>query len=571
MKTGLTVLISWALAMLLAAEPIVHKAEGHGSAVATTHPLATEAALEILRGGGNAIDATVAAGLALGVVDGHNSGLGGGCFFLIRSADGKITALDGREMAPRAATRDMFVHDGVLDTQGSKVGPLASGVPGSLAVYDHALRVFGKRKLADCLAPAIRYAETGFAVDRVWASKAAAEVENLRKFPGSRAALLHPDGSPLKEGETLAQPDLAATLNGIAAGGIEYFYQGPFAEKVADWMAANGGLLTREDFAGYELREREPLRSAYRGYEVIGMPPPSSGGVHVAQILNILEHYDYAALSPADRAHLFLEAEKLAFADRAHWLGDADFVKVPQGLIDKAYAAELAGKIDLRRAATAAVHGTPPHAESEWFGKHTTHFTVVDAEGNWAACTATVNTPFGSKVIVPGTGVVLNNQMDDFSIQAGVPNAFGLVGSEANAIAPGKRPLSSMSPTILLKDGQPVMTVGAAGGPLIITQAALAVIRHVDLGFPLDACLGDSRLHHQWSPAEASVEKGFDPQVLAELRARGHEIKLRSSFGLAQAIARLPDGRSVAVSDPRGEGRAAIETNEKGASVTGRP
>lgn len=546
------------LVLPLWAEPIAHKAEGHGSAVATTHPLATETALEILRGGGNAIDATVAAGLALGVVDGHNSGLGGGCFFLIRSADGKITALDGREMAPRAAARDMFIHDGVLDAQGSKVGPLASGVPGSLAVYDHALRVFGKKKLAECLAPAIRYAEKGFAVDRVWASKANAEMKNLRQFPGSRAALLHPDGSALREGETLVQPDLAATLKGIAEGGIEYFYQGPFADKVADWMAANGGILTREDFAGYEIREREPLRSTYRGYEVIGMPPPSSGGIHVAQILNILENFDYRALSPSDRAHLFLEVEKLAFADRAHWLGDADFVKVPKGLIDRTYAAELAGKIDLRRAATNAVHGVPPNSESEWFGKHTTHFTVADAEGNWVASTATINTPWGSKVIVPGTGVVLNNQMDDFSIQAGVPNAFGLVGSEANAIAPGKRPLSSMSPTLLLKDGQPVMTVGAAGGPLIITQSALAVIRHVDLGFPLDACLGNPRLHHQWSPAEASVEKGFDAQILAELRSRGHEVKMRSSFGLSQAIAKLADGRYVAVSDPRGQGRAAV-------------
>lgn len=532
---------------------VSHHAEGSKATVATAHPLATHAAIAILSSGGNAVDAAVTAGLTLGVVDGHNSGIGGGCFMLVRNPAGEIFAFDGREMAPAAASRDMFVGaDGKADGAGSTVGPLASGIPGSLAVYEHVLGKFGTRKLADCLEPGIAIAAHGFPVDRAWAGKAKSNAKHFQHF-GYPAEVLMPFGVPLTAGETLRQPDLAATYRALAAHGIDWFYRGEFAEKTVAWMAGNGGIITKADFANYEIKIREPLRSTYRGYEIVGMPPPSSGGVHVAQILNILENFDVAKLNETDRAHVLIEAMKLAFADRAHWLGDADFAKVPTGLASSEYAAELANKIDLAKATVVEGHSTPPNAE-DVFEKHTTHFTVADAEGWWVACTATVNTSFGSKVMIPGTGVLLNNQMDDFSIQPGVPNAFGLIGAEANAIEPGKRPLSSMSPTIVLKDGEPVLTLGASGGPTIITQVVQAIHRFVDLDLPLEDCLGLPRIHQQWAPSEVRMEPGFDEQLLGTLRARGHDVK-SSGTGTSQAIQRR-DGRFEAVADPRRDGRA---------------
>ncbi len=323
-------------------------------------------------------------------------------------------------------------------------------------------------------------------------------------------------------------------------------------------MRGHGGLLTAEDFRQYQVKLRTPLRSSYRGYEIVGFPPPSSGGVHVAQILNILENFPLADASPPDRVHLVAEAMKRAFADRAYWLGDPDFAQVPRGLIDQSYAARLAKQIDTARAVRVSGHGQPPAWQTDVFGKHTTHIAAADAAGNWVAITTTVNTPFGSKVIVPDTGVMMNNQMDDFSIQPGVPNAFGLVGAEANAVAAGKRPLSSMSPTIVLKDNRPVMTLGAAGGPRIISQVVLTIIRCVDCGMSLPEAVAAPRVHHQWSPDRLYVEATLDAAVVKALKARGHQVSLMPYAGVTQAIGISADGQNlIGVHDPRVPGRAA--------------
>ncbi|NDD39189.1 MAG: gamma-glutamyltransferase, partial [Verrucomicrobia bacterium] len=403
-------------------------------------------------------------------------------------------------------------------------------------------------------------AENGFPVTRNYASRLAGVAKDLDKFPASRAVFLKPDGSPWNAGDTLRQPDLTTTFRSLAEQGSDWFYRGPFAQRTAAWMRANGGLLTEADFANYVAKSREPLRTTYRGHEIIGFPPPSSGGVHVAQILNILEHFDLKALgaNSPDFVHVVAEAMKLAFADRVHWLGDPDFAPVPRGLVDKGYAAQLARQIDLKRA-TSVQHGTPPNATSDVFGKHTTHFSAADTVGNWVACTATINTSYGSKVVVPGTGVVLNNEMDDFSAQPGVANFFGLVGAEANAVAPGKRPLSSMSPTIVLKNGKPILSVGAAGGPTIITQTLLAIIHTVDFGRdPADA-LAQPRFHQQWSPDELRIEKKFSTEVRRELERRGHKLNELNSMGACQAVGLARDGKTfLGAHDPRvSDGKAA--------------
>lgn len=528
--------------------------------VATVQPVATDAGIDAFKAGGNAIDAAVAAAVTLGVVDGHNSGLGGGCFVLIRSADGELTAIDGREMAPAGATRDMFVKDGEVVPGLSTTGPLAVGVPGALAAYSKAMSRFGKLKLRQLLRRAADVADEGFAVDRVYARNLKQSLPAIWNFPGSRKMLLKADGAAYLEGEVLKLPDLAESYRAMAANGTNWFYHGSFAEQVGDWMKVNGGLITKEDFGRYDAKDREPVITTYRDYKIVGFPPPSSGGIHVGQILNILEHFEMKDLlrnQPAVANHVIAEAMKLAFADRAHWLGDADFSKVPRGLVNPQYAKKLAQQITTTKVANVESHGLPDDWQSDVYGKHTTHVAAADAEGNWVAITATVNTSFGSKVVVPGTGVVLNNEMDDFSARPGVPNVFGLVGAEANAVAPGKRPLSSMSPTIVMKDGEPVLTVGGAGGPKIITQVLLAIVRFVDGQRSLDQCVSEPRLHHQWRPDRLFLEQSFDPQIVKKLEALGHEIEFLESAGISQAITRLPNGDFLGIADPRVPGKAA--------------
>ena len=529
--------------------------------VASVHPLATDAGIAALQRGGNAVDAAIAVGLTLGVVDARNSGLGGGCFILIRRADGKLVAIDGREKAPAKATRDMYLRNGQPQGNLSTTGPLAAATPGALAAYVLAVKQHGKLKLADLVLPAAKLAADGFPLDKPNASALASAAKTLQRVSGPQVSLLMADGSAYAAGEVLKQPDLARTYQGIAEQGPDYFYRGPFAEAVGQWMASHGGILTAGDFGSYEPVIREPLVTTYRGRTIVGFPPPSSGGVHVAQILNILENFDVKTIHAQDQGkytHLLAEAMKLAFADRAYWLGDPDFARVPRGLTDKEYAKSLAAKINLAKANAVLGHGTPPATDQNVFQKHTTHLTVADSAGNWVAMTQTVNTSYGSKVIVPGTGIVLNNEMDDFSIQPGTPNAFGLVGAEANAVEPGKRPLSSMSPTIVLKDGQPIMTVGAAGGPTIITQVVQALVRRLDLELPLHEAVGLPRVHHQWSPDAVRIESKLDGSLQSALTSRGHKLTPVGSMGVSQAIwYDKASGQFLGVHDPRVPGKAA--------------
>ncbi|MGI8980148.1 MAG: gamma-glutamyltransferase [Pirellulaceae bacterium] len=529
--------------------------------VASVHPLATDAGVAALRRGGNAVDAAIATALTLGVVDGHNSGVGGGCFILIRRADGQFAAIDGRETAPAAATRDMYLKNGQPQGEWSVTGPLAVGTPGALAAYELALKNHGALKLPDLLLPAAEIAEHGFALDRIYARNIKSSQKALTKYPASASLLLKDDGSPKLEGDIVKQPDLARTYLQIAEHGVSWFYKGDLAQAVGKWMKENGGILTAEDFAKYQPLLRQPLKSTYRGRTIVGFPPPSSGGVHVAQILNILENFDLKSIhekSPGEFTHIVAEAMKLAFADRAYWLGDPAFAKVPRGLIDKNYAKDLAAKINPAHLIKVPQQGQPPAWQSDVFSKHTTHIATADAAGNWVALTQTINTSFGSKVIVPGTGVFLNNEMDDFSIAPGKPNAFGLIGAEANAVAPLKRPLSSMSPTIILEGDQPVMTLGAAGGPTIISQVLLAIVRRFDLGFSLEDSLAQPRFHHQWSPDELRIETAAADDFKKDLEARGHKLKAVAAIGTAQGI--VWDERAKhyrGAHDPRVPGKAA--------------
>ena len=542
--------------LLLLVLPPGQAAERTGAAV-TVHPLATKAAQKVFQQGGNAVDATVAAALTLGVVDGFNSGIGGGCFMLIRKPDGTFSAIDGRETAPAAASRDMYLRGGKANPELSRTGALAIGVPGALAAYDLAIREHGNLSLAEHLGQAATIAEQGFALDHSYLHRLSQVVKKLRQFPGSAKIFLNAEGNPWPSGHRLRQPDLARSYRKIAGHSGDWFYRGPFALKTEQWMSTNGGLMTRDDFAHYEARRREPVRTTYRRHEIVGFPPPSSGGVHVAQILNILESFDLRSMAPdsAGFVHLVTEAMRLAFADRAHWLGDADFSPVPRGLTSKAYARRLAKKIDPAKAARVDAHSTPPNAGTDLFGKHTTHFTTADSDGWWVACTATVNTTFGSGAVIPGTGIVMNNEMDDFSAQPGAPNVFGLTGAEANAVAPGKRPLSSMSPTIVLQDGKPIFTVGAAGGPTIITQVVLAIIQVVDFGKSPAEALGQARFHHQWKPDRLLVEKALGQAAINALRAKGHTVKVVNTLGAAQAIGLGQVGKPfTGAPDPRGRG-----------------
>jgi gamma-glutamyltranspeptidase/glutathione hydrolase len=563
MKSMLVVLVlrRWAfLALALSAAVVgrANTAQGAHGMVASGHPLATQAGLEVLEAGGNAIDAAVAVGLTLGVVDGQNSGIGGGCVMLIRLANGRIYALDGRETAPIGASRDMFIRGGHADPNLSQYGPLSVATPGALLTYNYAAGNYGRRPIREHLIRAANLAEQGFTIDAGYAERLAEVANVIALFPDSRAIFLHPDGSPLRPGEVLRQTDLARTYRGIAQQGVSYFYTGPFAVATTRWMATHGGVLNDADLALYHVAVRETVPTTYRGRAIIGFPPPSSGGVGVAEILNIVENFDLKKLGARSPAmiHVVAEAMKLAFADRAFWLGDPDIMKVPRNLASKAYAAQLASRIRMDQTIPVTGHGTPPAALVNYFG-HTTHFSTADAAGNWVACTATINTSFGSKVVIPGTGVILNNEMDDFSAQPGMPNFFGLVGGEANAILPGKRPLTSMSPTLVVANGRPALAVGAAGGPTIISQVVLAIIYQVDFGMDLPTALAQPRFHQQWVPDELRIETTFGEPVLQGLEKLGHRLARVPAIGATQAVGTSPDGtKLIGVSEPRGYGKA---------------
>lgn len=535
---------------------------GHDCAAATVHPLATRAAEHAFAAGGNAFDAAIAAAIMLGVVDGHNSGLGGGCFVLGRSASGEIVALDGRETAPALAHRDMYLRDGVVDSLASQIGSLASGVPGQVHALARLSKSHGRIGWSGALREAARVARDGFRVGIATHSAIACVADQLRVYPASRKQFLDASGNAPGIGDRLQQPDLAVSLESLADEGPDWFYRGPFAAKCDEWMRENDGILRREDFANYRSIVRPPLRTKYHDWQIIGFPPPSSGGIHVAQMLMMLERFDVKKIfddSVVKGLHLLVEVMRRAFADRAHWLGDTDYVDVPRGLLAREYCADLAASIDLDRISPVTSHGTPPNAEDDLFTRqHTTHLATADQDGNWVSITNTVNTSFGSGVVVPGTGIVLNNEMDDFSTSPGTPNFFGLIGGEANAIAPGKRPLSSMSPTIVLDEaGNPRLTCGAAGGPRIINTVLQCIVRVLDLEMTVEQALSEPRVHHQWSPDQLMVEPQWSASVPAELESLGHDLSERLPVGVGQAIEMSEPGKLNAASDPRAEGIGA--------------
>lgn len=531
-------------------------------AVASVNPDATRIAMDVVKRGGNAVDAAVAVAFALGVVDAHNSGIGGGCFVLVRLADGRILAIDGREMAPAAAQRDMFLRAGQAVPELSRTGALAVGVPGSVMALHRLQKEGGKLSFADVILPSADLAEQGFDVSVALGERLAATARDLARFPAAAAIYLDKTGHPHAVGSAMKNPDLARTYRELARRGPDYFYRGEFAKKSAAWMKANGGLITQEDFANYEIKLREPVVSTFKGYSIYGFPPPSSGGIHVAQILNILENFELQKTTSSERYHLIAEAMKFAFADRAHWLGDSDFTPVPMSLTDKAYAKTIAKKIRLDKVHPAATHGDPNLDIPHLMNKHTTHIAAADQAGNWVAITSTVNTSFGSKVVIPGTGVVLNNQMDDFSAQPGAANAFGLVGTAANAVAPKKRPLSSMSPTLVFKDNKPVMTLGAAGGPTIISQVVQNLLLMLEFGMPAEQAIKQPRIHEQWNPDILFAEAAMPAPIQQALTQKGHSVKTWPSMGVSQ-IVYARDGQLVPVSEPRIRTRSSAVEDEK--------
>ncbi len=539
--------------------------------VASVHRLASRAGVQMMKAGGNAVDAAVAVGFALAVVHPQAGNLGGGGFMLVRLADGKTHFVDYREKAPAAAWANMY-----LDAQGnviedaSIVGYKAIGVPGSVAGMVYAEKKYGRLSLERVTAPAIKLAEEGFAL-------AAEDARDLREdkplgqFPESRR-IFQQDGNFYKTGDVFKQPDLARTLKRIASNPDD-FYHGAMAQELAVAMRKGGGLITTEDLAHYEVKEREAVRGTYRGYEIISAPPPSSGGVTLIETLNILEGYDLAKLggrsSPA--THLTVEAFRRAFYDRAEFLGDPDFSKIPVAqLIDKRYGAAWRESIDpahasvskgLRRPAIfsqleqyATLHAEPVAvAEPD----HTTHYSVVDPDGNAVAVTTTLNDSFGSRVTAEGLGFLLNDEMDDFAAKQGVPNMFGLIQGPANAIGPGKRPLSAMAPTIVLKDGKLFLVLGSPGGPRIITTVANILMGVVDYGMNIQEAVNAPRFHHQWLPDVVSVEQGFSPATVKVLERVGHEVKPEDSWSDGECIMIDPrTGDRLGASDKRNNGKA---------------
>jgi gamma-glutamyltranspeptidase/glutathione hydrolase len=526
---------------------------------ATVHPIATDAAVAMLELGGSAVDAAIAAGLCLGVVDGHNSGLGGGCFFLIYHEPQGAVAIDGREEAPGAATRDMFLEGGKANGRKSQTGPLASGIPGQLAAMEEAHRRFGKLPWKTLFDPAIQVAHQGFCVGPATAQAIQSEAADLAQDPTS-ARLLLPGGKPLTVGQRLLQPELAQTLRHLAEEGSSYFYRGPFAAACCKALGDSGGIMTMADMDRYRAIERRAIGWRYRDQTLYGFPPPSSGGLHIAQMLQMLERFPLAQMHSEDPVrfyHVVVEAMKLAFADRAHWLGDPDFVRVPTGLVDPAYCRSLSERISLDHASEVPGSGTPDDlTESFENRKHTTHLTAVDSQGMWVAMTATINTTWGSKVMIPGTGVMMNNEMDDFSVQPGIPNAFGLVGAEANSVAAGKRPLSSMSPTIVCDaSGKAIYTCGAAGGPKIISSTLLNLLRGIDLKMSIDAAIAAPRIHHQWRPDRTEIEAHMPRSIAEGLASMGHTTRIVRHLATAQGAQSVPMGVRAAC-DPRSYGWA---------------
>lgn len=560
-------LISWILIAVCAAAPLSPTRAPHGMVV-SVHELASRAGVEAMQAGGNAIDAAVATAFVLAVVHPQAGNLGGGGFMLIRSADGAAHFIDFREKAPAAATENMY-----LDKQGnvienmSLVGYKAAGVPGSVAGLTYAQKKYGKLPLARVMAPAIKLAQEGFAL--AWEDADDLKDADLTRFPESRR-IFQNNGKFFKSGDVLKQPELARTLERIAKNSND-FYRGDLAREIAAAVQKGGGLITAEDLAKYEVKEREPIRGTYRGYEIISAPPPSSGGIVLVETLNMLEGFDLKRTGnrSAESIHLISEAYRRAFFDRAEFLGDPDFAKLPVAtLIDKRYATDWRESIITTHASSSKDLKRPefnnldrdaalriPRAYVE--PQNTTHYSVVDPDGTAVAVTTTLNDSFGSKVTLDGLGFLLNDEMDDFASKQGVPNTYGLIQGPANAIAPGKRPLSAMTPTVVLKDGKLYLVVGAEGGPTIITNVAATIISVVDNGLNIQEAVNAPRFHHQWMPDQIDLEDRISPDTVRLLRAKGHAIRVQHFWGDAQCIMIDPaTGERLGASDGRGNGKA---------------
>ena len=533
----------------------IHPVWAENGMVSAQERLAAEIGRDIMAKGGNAVDAGVAVAFALAVTLPRAGNLGGGGFMLVHDAEtGRTQAIDYRELAPSGASRDMFLDDkGEADSDKSLYTGAASGVPGTVAGMRMALDTYGSMPWADVIAPAIRLAEEGIIVTPDLADSLEAEREALMKHPSTAKIFFKDGGAGYRPGERLVQADLAATLKKVAAEGPDGFYKGAVAENIAKAVQAAGGPMTVEDLAAYKPVLREPVRGSYRGYEIVSMPPPSSGGVHLIQILNTLEGYPIGALghNTAETIHLMAEAMKLAYADRSEYLGDPDFVDVPvAALTSKDYAAELRGKLSAEYATPSAMIGPGDLAPYE--SDQTTHFSVVDKAGNAVSNTYTINLNYGSGLVAEGTGVLMNNEMDDFSAKPGVPNAFGLVGGDANAVQPGKRPLSSMTPTIVLKDGETWLVTGSPGGARIITTVLQVILNMIDHGMNVAEASTAPRVHHQWLPDELRIEEGISRDTLRLLAAKGHTISEKPVMGSTQSIMRDPaSGALLGASDPR--------------------
>ncbi|HJZ65566.1 MAG TPA: gamma-glutamyltransferase [Candidatus Acidoferrum sp.] len=546
----------------------------HGM-VATDEELGSRAGIEILQKGGNAVDAAVATAFALAVVEPAAGNIGGGGFMLIRLASGKTTFFDYREVAPGRATRDMYVlPNGKLDPEASTLGYKSVAVPGTVAGLELVLKTYGTMKLAEAMAPAIRLADEGFAVSAKLAAELVDERRDLQRFSVSRRIFLK-DGAMYRAGDTLKQPELAATLKRIAKNGAAEVYRGETARMLVDDMARLGGLITIEDLANYQPKVREPLHAHYEldghKWDLIAAPPPSSGGVAVIEALNMLDGVQLKSWDDPQSVHIMAEVMRRIFADRAAYLADPDFAKVPvDGLTSPCYAKELRSTIDAARASSSkAIQAGQPHvcgteasipAPQEISlndGPHTTHFSVVDAAGNAVASTYTMNDSYGSHA-TSRAGFLLNDEMDDFTTQPGVPNAlYGLMQSEANAIAPGHRPLSSMTPTILVRDGKLSFVTGSPGGPRIISAVLLSIVNWMKLGMDAQAAINAPRFHHQWFPDVVVMEPQFSAHVQNALNTMGHRTRKIGHIGLVNAIGiDVTTGERLGAADPRDEGSA---------------
>lgn len=549
-------------------ESIFTPVQAEKGMVASESALATRIGVDIMRQGGNAIDAAVAVGFAMAVTLPNAGNIGGGGFMLIHhAATGQDIALDFRETAPAAARRNMYLDaDGNLIKGASLYTHLAVGVPGTVAGLLKALEKYGTLPRAKVMAPAIELARKGFAIPASLAQTLANEADHLSQWPATKkiffkdniATTCTPEPckpvtsqAPLGAGDTLRQTDLAATLELIARDGARGFYEGETARKIAADVQAHGGAMTAADLHTYQAIEREPVSGSYRGNRIVSMPPPSSGGVHLIQMLNMLERYplaDFGAGS-AQSIHLMAESMKLAYADRAEYMGDTDFITVPvAGLTSRAYADHLAAKIDARRAR--AGESLRPSNPWPYESDQTTHYSVADAAGNVVSTTYTLNLNFGSGIVAEGTGVLLNNEMDDFAAKPGVPNAYGLTGGDANAIAPGKRPLSSMTPVIVFRGGKPWLVTGSPGGSRIITTVLQALVNAIDYDMNPAQSAAMPRFHHQGMPDVLRVEKGFSPDTLRLLDSMGQHVEVKPVMGRTQTIQRR-DRRFYGASDPR--------------------